>query len=246
MRPGDTDQFFRSTRGRIILLLMRGEQTVNELADQLELTDNAVRSHLVALERDGVVRQTGERRSGGRPAYLYDVAPAADELFPKAYEAGMLEIVRVLGGRLDPAELYETLAEAGRNSVERSPGQSPDRRAERVTEMLEDRGGVAATEEDDRGRLLVRSACCPLSGIVTEHRACCHFVRGMIEGVLDADAEVRCEFGERPNCCFRVRRPLEEDGEGLRAPTSAGRVCRPAGAGSTAPVRGPATRPPSP
>lgn len=213
MRPGETEQFFRSTRGRIILLLMRGEHTVNELADELELTDNAVRSHLVALERDGVIRQTGERRSGGRPAYLYDVAPAADELFPKAYEEGMLETVRALGGRLDPSELYGILAEAGRASVDRSRGQSLERRAERALEVLEDRGGVASMGEDDRGHLLIRSACCPLSGIVVEHRACCHFVRGMVEGVLGADAEVRCEFGERPSCCFRVE-GSEAEGEG--------------------------------
>lgn len=213
MRPGETEQFFRSTRGRIILLLMRGEHTVNELADELELTDNAVRSHLVALERDGVIRQTGERRSGGRPAYLYDVAPAADELFPKAYGEGMLETVRALGRRVDPSELYEILAEAGRASVDRSRGQSLERRVERAMEVLEDRGGVASMEEDDRGRLLIRSACCPLSGNVVEHRSCCHFVRGMVEGVVDADAEVRCEFGERPNCCFRVERP-DEEGEG--------------------------------
>lgn len=213
MMPGDTDQFFRSTRGRIILYLMRSEHTVNELAEMLGLTDNAVRSHLVALERDGVIRRSGERRSGGRPAFIYDVTPQADGLFPKAYEEGLLGLVRVLGGRVGPEALYDLLAEAGRRTVEPSRAETPERRAERAVDVLEDHGGVASVEEDDRGRLEVRSACCPLSGIVEEHRACCHFLRGMVEGVVDADARVRCSFGERPNCCFRLEGEAGEDGD---------------------------------
>ncbi len=47
-----------STRERVLDLLWRGRQTVDELARELGLTDNAVRAHLVALERDGLVVRT--------------------------------------------------------------------------------------------------------------------------------------------------------------------------------------------
>ena len=39
-------RFFESTRGRIVHALRLDGKTVNELADGLELTDNAVRAHL--------------------------------------------------------------------------------------------------------------------------------------------------------------------------------------------------------
>ena len=49
-------RFWGSTRGRIILLLRGGSSTVNELAAALGLTDNAVRTQLISLERDGLYR----------------------------------------------------------------------------------------------------------------------------------------------------------------------------------------------
>ena len=41
-------RFFESTRGRIVTLLRGTTETVNELAQQLELSDNAVRAHLLS------------------------------------------------------------------------------------------------------------------------------------------------------------------------------------------------------
>ena len=80
-------KFFESTRGRLVTLLRRAGFTVDELARELGLTNNGVRAHLATLERDGIVRQSGVVRresGGGKPAYLYELTPEAEELFPKA------------------------------------------------------------------------------------------------------------------------------------------------------------------
>ncbi len=61
-------RFFASTRGKIVTLLRRASRTVDELAQALDLTDNAVRAHLATLERDGFVQQRGERRGSGKPS----------------------------------------------------------------------------------------------------------------------------------------------------------------------------------
>jgi predicted ArsR family transcriptional regulator len=74
---GRDERFFASTRGQVTALLRQGERTVEELAQALVLTDNAVRAHLVTLERDGLVRQAGLRRGLSKPAYAYALTPAA-------------------------------------------------------------------------------------------------------------------------------------------------------------------------
>src|SRR5215212_4771854 len=94
------ERFLASTRGRVVALLRRGRRTVDELAGDLDLTDNAVRAHLAALERDGLIRQTGTRRSGGKPAYAYDLTPDAERLFPKAYGPILCGLLDVLVERL--------------------------------------------------------------------------------------------------------------------------------------------------
>src|SRR3954464_14674067 len=88
MTTGARDErFLASTRGQVVTLLRPGERTVDEMAQTLGLSDNAVRAHLATLERDGLVRQAGLRRGTSRPAYAYALTPAAERFFPKVYGA---------------------------------------------------------------------------------------------------------------------------------------------------------------
>ena len=64
MATNRDEKFFESTRGRMVTLLRRSGRTVEELARALGLTDNGIRAHLAALERDGIVRQRGSVRRG--------------------------------------------------------------------------------------------------------------------------------------------------------------------------------------
>src|SRR5688572_3937685 len=74
------------TRADLLRLLRRSRQTVTSLANALRVTDNAVRGHVAALERDGVVEQVATQRdTGGKPARVYSLTTAGEELFPKAY-----------------------------------------------------------------------------------------------------------------------------------------------------------------
>src|SRR5688572_15109948 len=102
-------RFFDSTRGRIVALLRGTTKTVNELADELGLTDNAVRAHLLSLERDGLVTQSGVQRGTRKPHFAYELAAEAERLFPKAYDALLNQLIAVLKGRLTPVMLEEVL-----------------------------------------------------------------------------------------------------------------------------------------
>ena len=68
---GWRDRLFKNTRGKILELLRARECTVNELADALHLTDNAVRAHLASLERDRLVVQSGMRPGIRKPHTTY-------------------------------------------------------------------------------------------------------------------------------------------------------------------------------
>src|ERR1044071_10389293 len=94
------ERFFDSTRGRVVGLLRGRPGTVNELAEKLGLTDNAVRAHLLSLERDGLVRQSGVQRGARKPHFSYELTPEAERLFPKAYDALLNPLITTLKGRL--------------------------------------------------------------------------------------------------------------------------------------------------
>src|SRR5919204_1017264 len=101
MRSAGWDKrFWASTRGRIITLLRRGSRTVNDLAAALGLTDNAVRTQLTALERDGLVQASGTRPGTRKPNITYGLTPEAGRLFPKMYSAVLRQLLDVLAERL--------------------------------------------------------------------------------------------------------------------------------------------------
>ena len=94
-----------TTRGQIIALLRRSERTVEELAQALHITANAVRVHLLALERDGLAQQGSVRRGPHKPASTYVLTAQAERRFPKAHAPVLGQLLAVLAEQLDPPEL---------------------------------------------------------------------------------------------------------------------------------------------
>jgi len=202
------EKFFESTRGQIVTLLRRSKSTVEDLARALDLTDNGVRVHLAVLERDGIVRQRGSvRRSsgGGKPAYVYELTSEAEDLFPKAYEPTLRQLLEVISDQLGPAESEALLRLVGR----RLAGEHSTRadgahaRLESAVETLNDLGGLAELEERD-GAEVIQGYSCPLAGVTPDHPEVCRMVETLIAEVARVPVHERCDRSERPRCCFEI------------------------------------------
>lgn len=202
-------RFFSSTRGQVIEILRRGIKTVNELADALDVTDNAVRSHLATLQRDGLVREKGKRRGIRKPETLYGLTPEAEQLFPKAYHLLVNELITVLGRRLEPSDVDEMLREAGRNlaaPVEPASADLHSRAAEAVA-LLQRLGGLAELQETGDG-LVIRGYSCPLAAAVAQHPEVCGLAEALLSEVIGAPVHETCERNGSPRCAFRIG-PME-------------------------------------
>lgn len=198
-------RFFSSTRGRILTLLRRKKRTVEDLAGELTLTDNAVRAHLATLERDGFVRQQGARRGAGKPAFEYELAPEAENLFPKSYGQVLNELLQALEERMSKAELEETLRTVGRRIAARwhiPPGDLRVR-LEAAIEVLNEMGGMAELAQEN-GAYLIRSYSCPLAAAVPTHREVCALAETLLTELAGAPVHEHCECGERPQCRFTI------------------------------------------
>lgn len=196
-------RFFSSTRGQIVLLLRREARTVDELAQQLSLTDNAIRAHLATLERDGIVQQQGVRRSGSKPAVVYELAAGAEQLFPKAYGAVLHQLLGVLAERMPTDELETALREAGRRIAARWTISEGDLRTrlEAAIEVLNELGGMAELEVCD-GHYCIRGYSCPLAAAVPGHPEVCRLAETMLSELVAVPVQEQCEGGESPHCKF--------------------------------------------
>jgi predicted ArsR family transcriptional regulator len=209
-------KFFESTRGQIVTLLRRGGRTVEELARELDLTDNGVRAHLATLERDGIVRQRGSVRrgsGGGKPAYVYELTTEAESLFPKAYEPVLRQLLDVLAGQLGPEESEALLRRVGRSIAEQEtvPADGVRARLEAAVGMLNELGGLAELEERE-GSYIIRGYSCPLAAVARDHPAVCRMAEALLTELASVPVYEHCDRGERPRCCFEVA-PSDEAGQ---------------------------------
>jgi predicted ArsR family transcriptional regulator len=204
MTPWD-DRFFETTKGRILALLRRESRTVDELATGLGVTDNAVRGHLSVLERDGIVRQRGVRQTGGKPAYSYEIAPAAERMFSRAYVPVLVQLVAVLEKRLTEEELGLVFRDVGTRLAAKRPAMVQTRRdrAEVAASVLRELGGVVDVEEKD-GTVMLRGFSCPLADAVRAHPGTCRAVEALVSELVGETVQESCDRGERPRCCFEL------------------------------------------
>ena len=200
-------RFFDSSRGRIVTLLRGTSKTVNELAEELELTDNAVRAHLLSLERDGLIRQSGTQRGTRKPHFAYELTDEAESLFPKAYDALLNQLIAVLKGRLTPTALEEVLREVGRSlagSANLDRGRAGlETRIGRALSALEAIGGAAQVQKEG-DQFVIKSASCPLATAVSEHPEICKLTEALLAEIIGEKVRERCDRESSPKCRFVV------------------------------------------
>ena len=194
------------TRGRLLALLRDGSWTVDDLADRLGLTDNAVRFHVEALEKAGSVEKSGARRLGvGQPAVLYSVTAAADEAFSRAYAPVLIATLAELRERMTPTELMRLLKRIGKRLARgaESSGGSLAARASHASQLLNDLGGLTVVEKKPDGYAIVGRAC-PLARAVEENHCVCAAVTSLVADVVGAEVVERCDRSGRPKCRFEI------------------------------------------
>jgi len=199
-------KFYASTRGRIVGLLRRAALTVDQIARDLHLTDNAVRAHLASLERDGLVEQDEPKRgSVGKPAHTYRATEETDQLLSRAYVVVFARLIDVLSERMSPTELQNLMQTVGKRLADGKARASGTRRerVERAAHLLEELGGATSVEEND-GVLRIRGFGCPLGAAVRGHPEVCGSVEMLLSEAVGAPVRECCDHGERPQCCFEL------------------------------------------
>jgi predicted ArsR family transcriptional regulator len=193
------------TRERIITLLRRSALTANDIAGRLGLTHNAVRAHLAALTRDGLVREAGYQPSASRPAVVYELVPGADAVFSRAYVPFVAQLVRVLQERLAPGELDEVMHTVGRRLAAEWPRLRGDlpQRVEGASALLEELGALNEVHRRDGG-FVIQGHGCLLAAVVHQRPDVCRAMESLLAELLDAPVRECCERGERPRCCFEI------------------------------------------
>lgn len=201
------ERLLDSTRGRILALLRAKPRTVNDLAAALKLTDNAVRSHLVSLERDGLIHRQGTRRGVRKPHFSYGLAAGAEQIFPKAYGPVFNMFVGVIAQRLTASQLNVCMREVGRSVareyIDGLPKKNRRERLAAAVDVLNELGGVATLHKEN-GRHFIRGSNCPLAAVTADHPEACLIAESLLTELVGTPVKQYCTKESPPRCCFKI------------------------------------------
>ncbi len=203
---GWLQRLLKSSRGRIVAELRRGPATINDLVDRLELSANAVRSHIATLERDGVIALDEPVRGGvGKPANVYRLTPTASTLTPKAYDTMLATMLDATRDRVGDRG-YESIL---KNVADKLAGDEPltdsfDERLRGTRKLLAQIGANVDVQRSGN-TVRLRGSDCPLASLVAVHPELCSVIAGVIARRLGTKVRECCNRAdELPRCCFET------------------------------------------
>ena len=202
-------EYGATTRGHIVTLLRGGQRSVDELATELGLTDNAVRAHLVILMREQLVEAIGVRREGGvgKPASVYAIAPGAQPLFSRAYSPLLAALLAELRTHKTPDAMKRLLQRVGHRMAPLQPATGNlETRVSAGSNLLNELGGSTEVAREGDG-FVIRGHGCPLSEAVVACPETCRAVEQLLTDVTGARVVESCDRDGPPNCQFRVPTP---------------------------------------
>lgn len=190
-------QLLGETRARVVDLLRGRPQTIAELAESLELSEEAVRRHLRALERDDLVvsalQHDGNR---GRPSAVYRITDRGHRLYPDRtadlanelweyleVEHGRRAVLGFLRWRQQrQARRYATELEGSADDLQA--------RTEALAGLLSDDGFLAesgiVTAPDGTQVLQLTQSHCAVRDVAAEHPEICAYEAAMFKDLLGA------------------------------------------------------------
>ncbi len=214
MSAGVQAQGERKTR-RAITKLLKTEGPIDsaQLAQRLGLTAMAVRQHLYALQREGLVRSEERPVPIGRPAKFWQLTREADHLFPEAYAELSVALIDSVKDAFGQEGLERVLtSRCARQRVDykkRIKSQdSLDRKLAELAKVRTEEGYMAEVRREDDGSFLLVENHCPICAAANACQGFCSTELDLFRSVLGPGVTVeRAEHiikGDN-RCVYRVQ-----------------------------------------
>jgi predicted ArsR family transcriptional regulator len=179
------------------LLKSGGPQTATELAQRLAVTPVAVRQHLQALNKEGLLVYVEERRPVGRPARRWGLSDAAQPLFPDSHREFAVGLIEAIDGAFGGDGLQRLVEERVRQQIRRYRRRMPERgapleeRLEALASLRNDEGYMVEWHADGEDCWILAENHCPICAAAKVCGGLCAGEPALFQTLLGPDVEVR-------------------------------------------------------
>lgn len=203
-------RFFQSTRGKIVAALRHHHSaSAVDLAGEFGLSPNAVRQHLVFLERDGLVAERPVKRGRTKPTFEYSLTAEGEALFPQQYDRMLDAVLREVRAEYgDPAvnRIFQRLGERQAAALSRRLTQADTKgKVEALAQTLRGHGVDAEVIVLDEA-IELREHNCPFSKTVADHPEVCSAIHAVFDEMVPGEArQVESLATGGTTCRFDIR-----------------------------------------
>lgn len=179
--------------------------SVEKFASDLGLTPGAVRQHLTALERDGMVERTGQQPTRGRPERLYSLTTRGREAFPRSYRQLAESLLEEVGRTIGADKLVDVMRRMGKRAGNSARGTGGPVPLEATAAVMQQEGYEAEVSADDKNEIVAHN--CVFHSLAAQFPAVCEFDLAFLEAATGATVEHReCMVRGGAVCRFAFKR----------------------------------------
>ncbi|UBM24126.1 MarR family transcriptional regulator [Pseudomonas sp. p1(2021b)] len=190
------------------LLYQPGGMSIDELSQALAVTRTAVRQHLAALERDGLVQRGATRPTGRRPEQLHQLTDRARELFPRQYPLLANLLIDQVAGLIGQDALLALMRNLGRKLAEDMEQKVVDEA--RIVEHMNNAGYEAQVFFRSSGEPEIVAHNCVFHHLAKAHPVVCELDLALIGALGGGEAvHQECMLRGGAVCRFSLKAPGE-------------------------------------
>lgn len=178
----------RTQEALVLYLKRQGEMTVGELCQVLGITSMAVRRHLAALQKGGLIESRLVKQTRGRPTYKYKLSEKSEELFPSDFQnfaVDLLDLIYEQSGHKGVMDLLgrrnDRLAARLRSRVE---NKNLKERVEEVAKIFSENGYMTEWRALDEGGFVIYQHHCAVHDLANQYRQLCVLEPRLMENLL--------------------------------------------------------------
>ena len=199
-----------SRQDQILTLLLNSPagMSIDEMAAQLEISRNAVKQHLVGLEKQLLVQEAALNSTGGRPARCYSLTEKGVNHFPKQYAWFCNLLLSELASELTTEQLESKMWQMGVKLAHSLAPQFSQKSAQQKLTMLVELMqslGYHAELEQEQEQLSIKALNCVYHDLAQQHPELCQFDQALIATLLEQPIQqTQCMAKQDCACRFKV------------------------------------------
>lgn len=196
------------TENRIIAILRRQSSTIADLAEELDLSRNAIVFQLSQMEAKGLIAKgsTRHEKRAGKPSIEYVAVSGQEDSMSNAYPGFASLLVQQVSQQLPPKAIKKMMRHIGLEIAKSSAIDKdwPISQCLTAARAVADEMGAATELSEIDGKYIIESHNCPLASAVRSDACVCSVVESFFKEVTGCFVEQKCSHGDKLLCRFEL------------------------------------------